>query len=858
MKKHFALVVLSLVSAVLSAGTERIFRPARYTRGNTNVVKIQPIDDAAWIWHRDDLAMSVGAGEISHSARSGGAVCPVMVFEKDFEVREGEKPFEIDVSADERFCLTLDGEFVARGPNRADVSNWQYNTYRVTLAPGRHVFRAVVTRLGEHAPQAQLSYRGGFIFKASGEYDERLTTGKAKWRVAWWKGMTPAGADNGVWGTGSQFAIRGTYPTFLGGEEDSRPLQNKDVANSADSRGRDSSAPIDWQDPVVVRAPAGRGVYPIWGARTPGWMLFPSQLPDQLETPVRPGEFRAATTNAVWRQDHVYTASETDDPLVGAFNRLLRGESAAVTVPAKTKVQLAWNLGDYLCAYPVVRTANGGGARLSLSFSESAYDAETNRKGNRGEIVGKYLRGYGDTFFCDGTDCAFSTPWFRCGLWVRLDVETQEDPLEIRELSLIESRYPLEMASGFSSPDDPSLADVRRICARAMQMCCHETLFDCPYYEQQMYPGDTRVQLLVLSAMSRDDRIVKRAIEIYDLATRDDGQCPFNFPTRGTQEGFTYTQCFLLMFGDYAMNHADREWLRARLPGFRKSMAGCELYENAEGLLEDTPGWNFMDWVVGWPGDGTMVDTENGRKLNSFVNLMWLLDVQSAAKVERAFGNDRLAAHWEAKAERLKAAIVAKFWDEKRSLVANTVEKNAFCEHCQAMAIIGGLLPKDKEEELFRHLVEDLDLARTTVYFNYYLFEAYFKMGRSDLFQKRLDLWRDFVGKGLTTLSEQPDTPVAEGRSDCHAWGAHPIWFMQSGIAGIRSDAPWFEKVVIEPQPGALKSLKAKHPHPKGWIEVDLEFDGDKVHGTVVTPVPGTFRYGKTTMKIGPDGENTL
>ena len=176
------------------------------------------------------------------------------------------------------------------------------------------------------------------------------------------------------------------------------------------------------------------------------------------------------------------------------------------------------------------------------------------------------------------------------------------------------------------------------------------------------------------------------------------------------------------------------------------------------------------------------------------------------------------------------------------------------------MAIIAGLLPVDKENkeaEMFRHLVEDKDLYRTTVYFNYYLFEAYFKMGRSDLFQKRLDLWRDYVARGLTTLSEAPDSGKngqPESRSDCHAWGSHPIWFMQSGIAGIRSDAPWFEKVIVNPLPGALKSLKAKHPHPKGWIEVDLKFDGETetAKGTVNTPVPGKFFCGKTVQDLVP------
>ena len=131
--------------------------------------------------------------------------------------------------------------------------------------------------------------------------------------------------------------------------------------------------------------------------------------------------------------------------------------------------------------------------------------------------------------------------------------------------------------------------------------------------------------------MSRDDRIIKRVIEIYDLNMRDDGQCPFNFPTRGTQEGASYTLCYLLMCGDYVINHADREWLKARLPGLRKSMAGMEYHENADGLLENIPGWNFMDWVVGWDGDGTVPDCRFGDGVNAELNLYWNLAMRSAA-----------------------------------------------------------------------------------------------------------------------------------------------------------------------------------------------------------------------------------
>ena len=820
-------------AAVMDAveGTRRIrraFRDPRVTRGSTNVIRCQPIDDASWLWIPGDSGRCDGKVDFWEGDRKGRKVegdVAFVKFRKEFDVAPGDGSLLFDVSADERFYLTIDGKFVARGPNRSTTENWQYQTYVADLEPGRHAVEAVVWRVGEFGALAQLSYRAGFVFKASGVYDERLTTGKAEWKAGLVAGVTPIGKDkdSGAWGMGSQFEMTGAGP-YAG-----------DVA--------------EWKTAEVVRGPAGIEGSKNWGGRTGGWMLFPSQLPDQTEVPVVPGRVKAVAKGVGFRARHVYTEAEAEETI---------DMTKPFTVPANTKMQIAWDLGNYYCVYPEVRLSGGKGARMAFCLGEATKRGDnhlkTSEPGARGKIVGRFLPAFGDTFVSDGRSGAvFSSPWFRCGKWCRIDVETKDEPLTVDSVVLFENRYPVEMESVFESPDDASLAGIRRICARAMQMCCHEMLFDCPFFEQQMYPGDTRVQLNVLSALSRDDRIIKRAIELYDLGTRDDGQCPFNWPTRGLQEGASYTLCYLLMYGDYTMNHADREWLRARIPGLRKSMAGMEYYENADGLLENLPGWNFMDWTVGWDGDGTAPGCRAGEGVNAELNLYWNLAMRSAAAAERALGNELQARYWEEKSRRLKAKIVEKFWDDGRGILADTPAKKDFSEHAQALALIGDALPADKAESAFRHLVEDNDLRRCTVYFSYYLFETYFKFGRGDLFLKRLDLWRDYVKKGLATTQESPDSGENgqyESRSDCHAWGAHPLWFMQTGLAGIRSDAPFFAKVRVAPCPGQLKSLKATHPHPKGWIEVDLSFEGGKAKGTVKTPVPGTFEFGGASVEL--------
>ena len=824
----FVLTALSCFGMTARAfEVHQVLRGERLVDAGTNIRPVQPIDEASWIGLSGDvpppppLEESVGA----HVVLDGGSG-EFFLFRRDFDFPGGELRF--DVSADERFTLLLDGKAVARGPHRSIPSHWYYETYSVSgLEAGPHRLEAVVQRLRGHAPLAQTSWRGGsFILKADGVCDSLLTTGKSQWKAARLYGtvMTPA-KESHTFGAGSACVVSGT-----------------DILHEAPE---DAAFLLS----EVVRGPVMANPF---GIRTPGWRLHPTERPDTIHERRTPGGVVAVRTGGgfagTWRM------ADASDPRTGAFESLLKS-GAPLVVPTNSSACVLWDLGDYFCAYPELRVSGGRGTVVRWGWTESLRDSR-GRKSDRDKFDGLCdSQAFIDEFRPDGRSAGFfSSPWWRCGKWCVLSIETSGEPLVVESLSVAETRYPLSI-DGFFRSDDPSLSEIWGICRRGMEMCANEMLFDCPYYEQQMYPGDTRVQLNVLSAMSRDDRIIRRAIEIYDLNTRDDGQCPFNYPTRGIQEGASYTLCYLLMYGDYVMNHADRAWLRARLPGLRKSMAGMEYYENKDGLLENLPGWNFMDWTDGWEGDGTARGCRFGDGVNAELNLYWNLAMRSAAAVERALGHELQAKYWEEKSAALKAKIVEKFWDPRRSLLADTPAKKDFSEHAQALALVGEVLPEDKAAAAFRHLVEDRNLKRCTVYFSYYLFEAYFKYGRGDLFLKRLDLWRDYVKKGLATTQEAPDkgkNGQQESRSDCHAWGAHPIWFMQTGLAGIRSDAPFFEKVLVAPCPGPLGELKASHPHPKGWIEVELRFADGKAAGTVRTPVAGRFVYGGQSLELKP------
>ena len=782
----------------------QVFRPERMETGATNIKPLQPIDAASWIWMDGEDVW----GEAAMAADAWADPLPPPCsrfyrFRREFE--SDGSPLSIDVSADERFVLLLDGRAIARGPHRGIVHHWYYQSYEITgLARGRHVLEAVCWQLGNHAPIAQLSWRGGFILRAAGPYDAKLSTGKAVWQVGRLRNtrFTDRGTSR-TYGAGSQCEI---YGTSFAGEQPER-----------------------WEAAAVVRPGIVRNPY---GGRRNGWRLFPTERPDQMHEVKTPGRVVNVKTD-----------------LTRPF-----------TVPAGGTVDLWWDLEDYYCGYPEMEVFGGKGATVRWGWAESLRD-DRGLKGNRGEWRGRtFSQTFTDTFHADGRDSAFfTTPWWRCGRWCRLTVTAADDPVEIRRVAIAECRYPLSADFSFES-DDAELDRIVGICRRAQETCAHEMLFDCPYYEQQMYPGDARIQMQILNVLTGDDRLTRFGMSIFDFDRRNDGFVGMNCPTRGTQESPTYTMCWIMMFRDYLMWHDNAAFLRVRLPGIRCALMSLDRYIDGDGLLRDVPGWNYVDWVREWntkDESGVPPGCHDGDEPGSIVSLLYLNALNAAAEVEDALGEQEFASIWRGRAKRLGSAIVRLFWDGGRGALADVREKTSFSEHAQCLAILGGILAQGQEDAAFGALARGDGMSAASSYFSYYIFDTLAKMGRTDLILKRFDYWRNFLAAGAKTAFETQNVDFT--RSDCHAWSASPIYFLATAFAGIRPDGPFFRSVRIAPNPAGLRRIRAKAPSPKGVIGADFDFADGAAKGRIVLPegMTGVFEWNGTRQALH-SGENTV
>jgi len=723
----------------------------------------------------------------------------------------------LHVSADERYELWLDGSRVGRGPERGDRLNWYYESYAVGLEPGEHVLVARVWALGPGLrPLAQFSVEPGFLLAGEGDLQSRVATGGAPWRVRLLKGYTFT-PDALAWGVGAK-------PTL-------------DAARYAWDHVRGPGD--DWEAPRLL-APAENGLQ-YHGSSVPLHPLRPAPLPAMID--------RVAPAGRV-RHIDALPAAEADRARVDPSRHLAaelshwQGMLAArqsVTVPAHTCRRVIVDLEQYVCAYPEMAIRGGRGGEVRLSWAEALYEqppqdsVARSPKGHRDEIAGKCLVGVSEVFRPDGPRRRFETLWWQAGRYLELRVRIAEAPMTFEGITLHETRYPLELDSRFAC-DDSRLTAVMPAMVRAMQMCSHETYMDCPYYEQLMYVGDTRLEALTHHVMSLDDALPCKAVAMFDQSRVPGGLTQSRYPCEAMQLIPGFSLWWVCMVHDLALWRGRRELVRRMMPGVRAVLEAFEQRMRNDGLFDPLSGWMFLDWCSAWER-GVPPTAADAPTAAYHWQLVYTL--RRAAELERWVGRPAHAERCALWACEVSEAIHRAFFDDPRGLYAEDLDHTHFTEHAQCLALLSGGVPSAASRRVRAGLLQDRSLTRTTIYFTHYLFEAYRQLGAMEAMFDRLGEWFELPERGFLTTREKPEPT----RSDCHAWGAHPLYHYFATILGIRPGAFGFTEVQVRPQLGPLSRAEGQLVHPAGVIDVSLQRRDDGVTGRIQLPqgVRGTL-----------------
>lgn len=750
----------------------------------------------------------------------------VFNFRRTFTLDSKSEEFIVHVSADNRYRLFVNGEYVTYGPSLGDINHYRYETIDISeyLKIGKNVIAAEVVNFGEYRRAAQQTFQTAFILQAENSKTD-INTGTSAWKISKNEAYNciPFTTDS----------IKSYYAAGPGELVNAnRYPWGWNEINFDDSL---------WLKPKLgtVEFAVGRGF--LYGST---WFLVPRQIPFMRETKER--------FSKIARTENIQN--------IGSFIE----KNTAATIPANSKISILLDNKFHTTGFPELLFSKGKNATVKITYAEAmflpdnsnaiapgAHFSAIDLKGNRNEIEGKEIFGYYDIIKPDGGNNRLYKPFSRKTFrYVQFDMETVDEALIIEDYYNVFAGYPFEQKAQFKSEDE-ELLQIFDAGWRTIVNSSEENFYD-PYYEQLQYIGDTKIEALVSIYVSGDDRLMRKAIKQFDDSRLTNGLTQSRYPSYIVQIIPTYSLLWISMIHDYFMYRNDEAFVEQFVPGMKTVLDWFAGKIDSTGMATNLEWWNFTDWSKGFP-NGIPPGADNGYSAN--VNLQYVYALQQANAIFKHFGYEAEFEKYQAIQNKVQKSVLDNCYSSERKLIAETPEKAIFSQHSNIWAILSNTIPDKEQASAMQRIISDDDLIQSTMYFKFYLFRALQKSGLGNEYLTMLQAWKNMLDKGMTTFGETDEIP----RSECHGWSASPCFDFLHTVAGIYPKTAGFKSIVIAPNLGDLKKLDIVFPHPAGELTMSLNLQANnELIGTVSLPpnTDGEFVWNKQTiiLKTGING----
>ncbi|OJJ67842.1 hypothetical protein ASPBRDRAFT_47343 [Aspergillus brasiliensis CBS 101740] len=723
------------------------------------------------------------------------------LFRKTFQWHPSDQSqtLPIHVSADSRYRLFINGHRVSWGPCKSYPGKWYYETVdiRPYLRDGENVISARVLRYSTLVPGSSSIVSmplPGFMLYSP--HAELAISTDPSWTCLEQRSVKiiPQTEWNYLLG-----------PPFLSNNE---RVEEDPSLTGWQLPGYDDAA---W-DQAVVQSNAVK-MLPMMSP----WKLTPRPIP---ELPEVPGRF-----------DGIVKA--TGPVSTDQWNALIREDNKPVVIPADTRVTVDLSVDALMTAFVNFTFSGGAGAQVSILYSE-CYEKDLGvetapfpmprTKSNRSDASGR-LYGVKDFYtVTSGQDVHVYEPfWFRCFRYVQVEITTDASPLTLTSISLRETSYPLEITTKVDAGAE--LNQIWEISLRTLQNCRHETYEDCPFYEQNQFASDSRLQLLFTYQLSPDDRLARKTIEEFHASRTPDGLIVAQYPTGFASKQIPqFSLYWILMIHDHMMYFADRALVRRYLSTVDSIIQHMEDRIDDRGLVgQFDPGtWPFVDWVQDWFVPGQIFKScmppayhiAGAATVNSLVYAYALLH---AAELCEFVGRISTAEEYRTRVRTIQRAVNELCTSTSQELYLDGPGVEQYSQHTQVFAILSETVTGDAAKQLLRRTMSDSSLAQCSYAMKFYAFRAAEKAGIYDeLFGSMLDPWRSMIANNMTTWAED----AVNARSDCHGWSASPVNEIVTQLFGVKPAEPGFQRVRIEPRRGLVAVAEGVLYTPRGNIRV--------------------------------------
>ena len=762
-------------------------------------IKVKNILKVNWIWNKHWSAEDKNAPGI-------------MLFRREYDLSDEIKSCVVNISADTRYKLYVNGEFAEFGPARGDDQVWFYDTVDITrhMKKGKNCIGVAVLRY----PEARQAGNHG-MFRTS--VPGLCISGEAKLE----DGSNIVIETDETWKCKKDIRV-----SFMVEEERFAPL-------------------------IIHEKVYGDPSYRAW--KMPGYndyywenaFCYPKS---QVSEAVSPGNLNPRPIPFLYRKQRnfekiscirmsVYSADD--------WEAFLRGEKDLV-IPPNTTELIEIDAGEEMTGFIHAAFEGGLGAKTKFMYAEAYVQngfegpEQIPVKRDRTDKRNGHLQGYWDTYYLYGQGNEeraenYLPYWFRTFRFLQLRIETANDPVTLKSLEYEETGYPLEVKS-HAATSDPDMEKIWEISERTLRRCMHETYEDCPYYEQLQYIMDTRSQILYTYAVSGDDRLARSCIEAMKRGQRYDGLMNCSYPNCNTNVIPGFSIFYISMVYDHMMYFGDRDIVREAMPAienilnfFHRNLTP-EGYVGKTGDVNGSRFWAFIDWAKEW-NDTNGMPTAGLKGPLTMESFLYIYGLQKAADLADYLGRHEDAERFLREASCVQKALL-KYCIGEKGMFTDGPGVEEYSQHCQVFAVLTGTGDPEKLKENLKETIRNDEFVQCTVAMCIYLFRALEKTEMYEYTDCYWYIWRKMLECHCTTCVESE----AYARSECHGWGALILYELPGTVLGVRPAEPGYKKIRIRPVPGYLSHAFGSVYTPAGMIDVAWKKDENGLHLEYTAP----------------------
>ncbi len=417
-------------------------------------------------------------------------------------------------------------------------------------------------------------------------------------------------------------------------------------------------------------------------------------------------------------------------------------------------------------------------------------------------------------------------------------------PLPLNAVTAMRLNSDVEDAGTFEC-SNPMLNEIQAMCRRTFKSNIFSVQSDCPHRERLAYGGDIVATSEALMSNFDMAGFYEKTVRDWSDSTLPNGMFTDTAPYIGIQYcGVIWAMAHPLLIDQLHQYYGNRQ-------------IGAQQYEAAKrwiALVEK----QYPDGIV---NDGLSDHEGLGpAPAPEMVTPLYFQCANLLAAQAKRLSRREDEAHFNALAEKIRAAYLAKFVDASSGKVGPGTQAS------QSIGLYTGIVPDSLRPKVLDYLQQDIEKHKshltTGILGTKFMLDVLSREGHTDL-AYRIVTQPDFPGwgwmmkNGATTLWEHWEFSDNTFSHNHPMFGSVSQWMMQ-WLGGIQPDpaAAGYDRIIIQPQvPEGLNWVKSSYKSVRGkivsnWIR---QANGKIAYEIVVPPnTRATVRLpGKADLKIG-------